>query len=98
MLGLRAGLGRRLAEDRHGALEAAPHGRDEEVLLGAEELEQVGLRDADPLGDRLDRRAVQAADGELVDGRLDDLAAALLFGRSRCRLLTHGAEYTISEC
>ena len=66
----------------------APHGGDEELLLGAEELEEVGLRDADPLGDRLHRRAVQAADGELTSGGLDDLAPPL-FLADACRGL-HG--------
>ena len=74
---------------RHGALEGAPHGGDEELLLGAEELEQVGLRHPDLLGDRVDRRAVQPAYGELAHGDLDDLAPPVLFADPRCRHLCH---------
>jgi len=61
-------------------------------LLGAEELEQVGLRDADPLGDRLDRRAVQAYTANSRHGRLDNLAAALFLGQSDGRSLTQWRE------
>ena len=89
MLGVFARLGRRRAEHPHGALEGAPHGRDEELLLGAEQLEEVGLRDADLLGDRLDRRAVEPADRELAHGDLDDLAPALFLAHPRCRQLSH---------
>ena len=81
-VGVVAGLGGGGAEDRHGALEGAPHGGDEELLLGAEELEQVGLRHPDALSDRRDRRPVQPAYGELTGRRFDDLAAALFFGES----------------
>ena len=82
--GLLAGLGRRATEGGHGALKAAPHRGDEELLLRAEQLEeeQHRLRDPDPPRDRLDRRAVEAADGKLAGGGFDDLAAPLFFLRS----------------
>ena len=44
----------------------AADARDEELLLRAEEAEEVGLRDPGPLGDRLRRRAVVAGRGELA--------------------------------
>ena len=61
-------------------LETALHGRQEELLLGSEEPEQVGLRDPDALGDRLGGGAVEARLREGVEGGLDDLLATFLGG------------------
>jgi len=41
---------------------------DEEILLGAEQLEEIGLGDACPTGDRVRRGFRVAADGELDGG------------------------------
>ena len=75
------------AERAQNALEAATDGGDEQLLLCPEQLEQVGLGDADPFGDGLDGGAVEAALGELRHGRLEDRLASLLLaepgGRGR---------------
>ena len=73
------------------SLEAAPDGRDEELALGAEEAEEVGLRDAGPAGDRVGRRAVQAGLGELGARGVEDLLAADLC-RLACRRHHRGEE------
>ena len=52
-------------------------GGDEQVLLGSEQAEQVGLGDAGPLGDGLGRGAGVAAAGELGHGRGEDGRSAV---------------------
>ena len=66
----------RVADLRVGAV----HAGEEQLLLGAEEPEQVGLGDAGLARDRLGRGAVQAPDREVADRDLEDLLAALLGG------------------
>jgi hypothetical protein len=74
-----------------GSLGGAPEGRDhllaravgagqEQLLLGAEEPEQVGLRDAGLAGDDLGRGPVEAALGEVLDRHREDLLTALVGG------------------
>ena len=58
--------------------EAALGRGDVELLLGAEEAEQVRLRDAGLAGDDVGRGALEAALGEHGDRRLEDLLAPLL--------------------
>jgi hypothetical protein len=65
-------------------------GLEEELLLRAEEAEDVRLRDAGAAGDVLGGRAVQAADRELDAGRLDDLLAAARRALSGLGLRCHG--------
>ena len=72
------GLAHRLERLGH----AARGARQEELLLRAEEAEDVRLRDAGPLGDVLGGRAVEPARGELVAGGLEDLLAPLSGGAS----------------
>ena len=79
-----------LLEDLEHVAEAAPDGLEEELLLRAEEAEDVRLRDAGPAGDVLGGRAVQPADRELDPGRLDDLLAADLCALSGLGLRCHG--------
>jgi hypothetical protein len=62
--------------------EAPPTG-DVEVLLGAEETEEVRLRDACTTGDGVGRGAVVAGAGELLYGGGEDVLAPLLCGLSR---------------
>ena len=62
-------------------LEAAIDAGEEQLALGPEEPEQVGLGDAGLARDVLGGRAVVAAVGELPEADLDDLLAALLGGR-----------------
>ena len=52
----------------------------EELLLRAEEAEDVRLRDAGPLGDGLRRGPVEPALGELHERCIEDLVAPLLGG------------------
>jgi hypothetical protein len=63
----------------------AADARQEEMLLRAEEPEQVRLRDARARGDGLRRRAGQTAARELGDGDLEDRGAALLGGHAALR-------------
>jgi hypothetical protein len=70
--------------------EAAANGLQEELLLGAEEAEDVWLRNAGPAGNVLGGRAVQAADCELRAGRLDDLLAADIRALPGLGLRGHG--------
>ena len=74
------GLARLVAPDRilegeAGAAEAAPHDGAEQLLLGAEQLEDVRLGDAGCPGDRLGRRAHEPASRELM------VAAAMITSR-----------------
>ncbi len=55
---------------------------DEEILLGAEQLEEVGLGDARPTGDRVSRGSCVAADGELDGGGRNDFVAAFVGGEA----------------
>src|SRR4029450_3580825 len=57
---------------------AAGSRRLEQVLLGAEETEHVGLRNARALRDRLRRRAVETALGELLQRRVENVVAPFL--------------------
>ena len=50
---------------------------EEQALLGPEEAEGVGLRDADLVGDGAHRGAVQPGLGEVLDRRLDQRLTAL---------------------
>ena len=69
-------LGRAL-EQLERLAEAAADGGDEELLLRAEEAEEVRLRDAGPPGDVLGGRALEAALGELDQGGVEDVVLAL---------------------
>ena len=64
-------------EEHRDLVEAAADGGEEEVALGREEAEDVGLGDADVGGDRRDLRPLQSAVGEVVDGGLDQRVPAL---------------------
>ena len=57
--------------------QAALHRRHEQLLLRAEEAEDVGLRDPDRLRDRLGRAAVEPVLRELDERGLEDLVPAL---------------------
>src|SRR5206468_1119825 len=57
--------------------QAALDRRHEELLLRAEEAEDVRLRDPGSPGDCLGRAAVEPMSGELDERRLEDLVAAL---------------------
>ena len=57
--------------------EAPADGGDEELLLRAEEPEEVGLGDAGAAGDVLRRRALEAALGELDHRGVEDVVLAL---------------------
>ncbi|HEX7298759.1 MAG TPA: hypothetical protein VF257_07110 [Solirubrobacteraceae bacterium] len=70
------------AEGLLDAIEAALDGGQEETLLGPEEAEGVRLGDADRVGDRADRRAVQAGLRELLDGGVDECEVGGVFGAS----------------
>ena len=75
-------------------LAEAPSGRGlEELLLGAEEAEEVRLRDAGPPGDVLGRRAFEAALGELDQGRVEDVVLAL----RRCQPYCHGRKLVMTH-
>ena len=63
-----------------GLLEAEADDGQEELLLRAEQLEHVRLGDAGPGGDRLGRRADEAAGRELLDAGGDDRVAPLIGG------------------
>ena len=72
------GLPTALLESPAGPIEAIPDGREEQVLLGPEQLEQVGLGYTGPASDQLGRGACEPTRGEL-DGRgRDDLVATFL--------------------
>ncbi len=66
-----------VAEHLRDHLEAAIERGQEQLQLGAEEREHIGLGDADALRDALHRGAVQPAVRELVHGGRDQLLAAL---------------------
>ena len=76
------GSGGRLEGDRD-ALEGPVDGREEEILLAAEEPEHVGLGDPRKVRDRLRGRAGVAAGGKCRDRSLDDLGATLVGGDAR---------------
>jgi hypothetical protein len=57
--------------------EAAVHGGREEELLRAEEAEEVRLRDPRPAGDVLRGGALEPPLGELDEGGVEDVVAAL---------------------
>ena len=59
----------------------ALHGRDEELLFGGEELEQVGLRDPRQAGDLRRRRGVKPALGDHALGGRQHRLPANLGGR-----------------
>ena len=69
--------------------EPVAHGGDEEVLLRAEQLEEVRLAHAGALGDRVGRGAVVARPRELGHRGGDDLVASLVGGKAGGRC--HGA-------
>jgi hypothetical protein len=62
--------------------DAAARGRDEQVLLGCEEPEEVRLGDAGPTCNGLGRGAGEAAFRELGDGRTQHLFAPLVAAHS----------------
>ena len=64
-------------EDEARALEAMANRRQEELALGAEQLEEVWLRDADPPRDRFGGGAGIPARREFDQGGADDLGAPL---------------------
>ncbi len=70
-------------------VDAALHRPEVELLLRAEEPEEVGLRDPGRTGDVLGRGAVVALDGELVRGGIEHGGPPLL-GRLAGRGGTHG--------
>src|SRR5205814_969635 len=79
-------LARGLPEELERIDEAAADRCDEELLLRAEQAEEVGLREPDALGDALGRGAVEAVLAELRDRGFEHLVAALLRGLPlRCR-------------
>src|SRR5262245_53146297 len=55
----------------------AMDGRQEQIDLGTKDLEDIGLRDADPRSDRLSGAAVQTMQRELGDGGLQNGFAAV---------------------
>ena len=75
-----------LERPAHAALDRG----DEELLLGAEEAEDVGLGDPDGLRDRLRRTPDQPPGSELDQGRFEDLLAPFLGALSLCDC--HGEE------
>src|SRR5207302_11508570 len=64
-----------------------------QLLLGPEEAEEVGLRDAGPPGYVLGRRALEAALGELDQGRVEDVVLAL----RRCQAYCHGLRLVMTH-
>ena len=67
-----------LSEALDRLVEGPLDGSHEELLLGAEEAEEVGLRTAHVRGDRLRRGPVQPGRAEAHDSRPQDLLPALL--------------------
>nr|WP_233508430.1 hypothetical protein [Spongiactinospora gelatinilytica] len=64
------------------------HGQ-EQLLLGGEQPEQVGVGQAGPAGDGDRRAATQALAGELHEGGLDDLLAPLPSAHPRAPFRRH---------
>src|SRR5262245_27557178 len=65
------------AKRRECVVVAAMDGRQEQIDLGAKDLEDIGLRDADPRSDRLSGAAMQTMQRELGDGGLQNGFAAV---------------------
>ena len=68
----------RLDEDQPRALEAVADDGQEQLALGAEELEEVRLGDADASGDGLRGGPLIAAGGEFGQCRAHDLGATVV--------------------
>ena len=75
LLTLLAGGG--FLEELQGLAQAAPDDLEVELLLRAEEPEEIRLRDADSAGNRVGRRAVEPVLAELLERRDEDLLAPL---------------------
>ena len=67
-----------IIERQPGSGEALPDHGDEELLLRAEQLEHVWLRDANAFGDGLNGRTVQPVSREFGHRCGDDLLAAFV--------------------
>ena len=85
-----------IGEDLVEMVDRAPRRREVELLLRAEEPEEVRLRDAGRPRDVLGRGAVQALDGELVRGGDQDGLAALVGGLAVGRR-RHSSEYSLTS-
>ncbi len=81
-----------LAKSLERVVECPLHGRHEELLLGAEEPEDIRLRDTDIAGDQVCRGAVQSGLAEPGDGRAEDLLATFLSRVSGCHCRVHAGK------
>ena len=77
-------------------VDRALSGREVELLLRAEEPEEIGLRDAGGAGDVVRRGSVEPATGELDLRRIEDCLASLLRGLS-LRRRRHSSKYSLTR-